>query len=1054
MKHAKTSRILCVVLALLMVLAVCPVIALAEDTTAQAEEITYWDGTVPGLVDGAEVDNVLAEGQSVLDYVIAGTKYQVSLAQFEAHVTHASKSLTALDEIGFAMLTIMSSNNFEILENDLTTVYFDGARSTNTAVADGFDKLLDLNDSSGNTAESDNFIYLGRDLYLNDPKADPSTWNDIAPLYTRATTAKWWEANNSTLTFDGQGHSIVGWSVNHTMTSKNAATFASFGLFGLYSSASLLIQNVAMLNMSVDITVDDTVSAATNTLLVGGLLGSMRVQGGAPENLFHVNNVIVDMDVEIALSSTNTGRIWYDDNTSTGSGFGNAMYDAFVGGIAARTPNSPYSSASNMSDFNVSNALIMVDANVTDSKNTGFGAITHGLCSGTNTFDNVIAISNATNFKVSSGTFRAGTVTTATDVWNTSEANAKLEDPSNKVVSVEDIVRNGYWDENGAGMADAMTKLFYPVPATLATNEAVVAYMEKAEAAAKEKEFTSALKAGTTSSISTGKELVLYATLANSLGKAARIQLTDNIDMAGLTMPTIKVLALLEGNGHVISNLTIDRTVTSAEVSADGTSFGGFCDMLGVSTGWDDYGGKILNVAFINYSFTLTADSTVTLQFNVGGLFGGHQRKEGSEVTNVVLQGNLELINNASSKPVNSGRLGTFGAMRFTSQLVGITFNNCVFAGSAKASVVSPFMEALSNASWSSVQTTVSSTNYEGFLELYSDANRMVQINNCYSIPYTVDKETGAISWNSPVGNGAGSYHIAMRNFYQTGSGVKQTLNTKETAFKDVVDTDGYSLAFLGNFNVGTIDPAVGTITIRNPLSGSNYVLDDFIGKNGVNALDFTNPDEWTYFADGTPIPAVFGANAQALSIKNIEESTSTSAINFQGAQLRLDKYGFRFIGEFKELTSIDGYNTEYGFLILPTVAITGDNQELTYENPIALKISVTANTDEYNNYFMSSDDTRLNGVEIQAGNKALFAVMAFDEVHFEVVKAASFTVVPFVAFTNSEGLGSVIYGETMQYTMVEIANAAAANENETIAVRERINELFAGTEGFVPADI
>ncbi len=1035
MKTKKSYRLLSALLAILMVFAICPMFALSAadaEPTAQAETITYWDGTVPGVVDGAEVTDILA-GQSVLDYVIAGTTYQVSLAQFEAHITRASSSLTALDEIGFAMLVIMSNNNFEILENDLSTVNFNGARSTSTSSADGFDKLL------GNTAwtPAKATIALARDLYLNDPGTDPATWNEIAPLYLRPTNVYPWSAGNHGVVFDGNGYAITGWNVNHTMTSENSY-YNAYGLFGSFRSGALTIKNVAMLDMVVNITVDSTVAQYANTIHVGGLVGGVegRVDNG---KYLKVSNVVVDMDVDLSLSSVATGAYWVDGVT----------YHAFVGGIVADGSRAAHRQnattggnvqGSSLELLEVTNALIMLNANATASKNTGFGGIAYCMPSTSTNLTNVVAVSNATNFKTSFGTFRTGTVTSATNVWATGELNANLTDASNKVVTVDNIKSDSFWAENGATMADAMTKLYYPVPTTLATNEALINYMNEKIKADMDAIFGVNAKASAAVEIDTADKLVWASQIVNANKYTwAKIKLTANIDMTGRTdFVPFWCLYSVDGQGYVISNLTVSVTPTASG------HYGGFTHHVGSSPDWSwDPSGSIKNIAFTNYNVTFNADGMSGQSDLFGGLFGSKGTK--SVFENIYISGNIAVTGSVSG---HAGRLGLFGAANHSWYgYVDATFNNCVFVGSAtttRGSAPAPFAEVLGNKD--GITT-------DGGLTI-ANSNLQIKANNCYIINAAGNKVA--------TGDSMGTVSMAMKNVYQTMASQRHHLNHGYVSGTQTpaIGYEGSDLWYLDCFNVGDIENGKSIETAwKGPDRG--YSLEQFQGTEAKNAMIFNNPSEWIWFEDGTPVPAVFGDNAAALSVKSmdgIEKTQNTTSL--LGAQLRVDKAGIRFIAEFDTSITSNYYTIEYGVLVLPKVAFDA-GRELNFKDPVALRIATTDTTQLH--AYDSAIATK-NALDMTVGYSAIFSVLT-NMPDYALNSDQDFQVLPYIAFLSPEDVAhnatvtlpdqqrkvsAIVYADNPQaFSGLKLANAACADATITTPNKIAICERFASVDGF-----
>ncbi len=330
--------------------------AAAIDAIFNADTTAYWDGTVPGIVDGVEVDNILAEGESVLDYVLSGKEYVLSKNQFAAHLTHgittsatATGNLTVLDEIGFAMYVLMSNNSFKVMDGE--TVWYNGARSTANNVKDGFDKLFGWGSS----------VLLARDLYLNDSDLPMEERNSLAPIGMRV-SANVGASQQVFRHFNGQNHTIYGWYVEHEFTAADNGGLLAYGFIGvLYGSYGLKTENFALVDAAMNLSMD---SAFTGTVMVGALFGAAKYQTSPTTT---VNNVAVDMTVNSS-NINNGGYYWR----------GESSFALTVGGLFGATnycKNDYDETNTKNGTLNVTDCLISLKA-TTDSTTafaSGFG---------------------------------------------------------------------------------------------------------------------------------------------------------------------------------------------------------------------------------------------------------------------------------------------------------------------------------------------------------------------------------------------------------------------------------------------------------------------------------------------------------------------------------------------------------------------------------------------------------------------------------------------------------------------------------------------------------
>ncbi len=1017
MKATLTKRLLSAVLAILMVVAICPVIALAA---VPGSITTAWDGKVEQYIadldDYTEITDIPAFILSGADYVIdVETMAAAGLALTEVvnpdngKITYA---MTISSEKGFAMFVLLSNCPFTIVGGASDGTDLTGAAGSG---------LLDLINGQP--------VTLAADLNLDN--------QPIAPIFWKGQTQSTWY----TFTFDGAGHAIYNWNVTQTITSN---AYTEIGFVGFYKGQSLTVKNLALMNQTIAITTTD---AVTSTVEVGGIVGGMFDCAQQSYSGLTVSDVIVDLDASVTLPKTTSYGDWW---------VGGVTNPALVGGIAGQLGRRPIDIYNGWGPKNVTitNTNIIMNG-TTNTQYSVVAGITY--CANTNKVDTdpkpSTTLDDITILFTQSGPAKTVSSTYAAALAN-NDANTVgdifVNVPSttvtgDSVVDAQgyDLAEDAFWTANSANV-DGMTKLekAYPFSEVFANNEAIVEDMTaRGESditnrdALLEQALINEIKGGAMVEIDSADKLVKVATLANDNNAALSMKLTANIDMTGKVMPVITKLKDFDGQGFVISNLTQNVVYT-------GTT-GGFCATLT---------GDVKDVAFVNYNVTFcTADPSAATEYSVGGLFGQKLKADKVEtyITNVYMEGSLAITGTTKGNT----RIGYFAAPHQSwvgHGATGITMDNCIFVGQVKGGVANFFAGYFGGAagSWDSAVTAADGNGKYTLTKEY----RQIKLNNCYAIPYTVDAGTGVASLVGHVGNNIGSFALAMKNCYQPGLTASHQLNHGGAiGYEDVIDAEGNSLWYLDCFNVG--DVANGK-TMETSWNGPDaaFSLKQFQGLAADNAMQFSNEADWLFFADGTPIPAVFGDNAEALSVKSIDTLAEKDApINFMGAQLRVDKEGIRFVAEFDveryaEIAAGDGYTVEYGFLVLPTVAITTYGQELVYENDLALKIA-TSNADQ----LLAEGDARLNGiVPATEGNKIMLAVMK--GIPAEVLKSnTSFTVVPYIAFVYDTG-AAVIYGAEKEYNGVALANLACAAGSveapETIAA---IKELFAGVEGFAP---
>ncbi len=1015
MKATLTKRLLSAVLAILMVVAICPVIALAA---VPGSITTAWDGKVEQYIadldDYTEITDIPAFILSGADYVIdVETMAAAGLALTEVvnpdngKITYA---MTISSEKGFAMFVLLSNCPFTIVGGASDGTDLTGAAGSG---------LLDLINGQP--------VTLATDLNLDN--------QPIAPIFWKGHTATTWYS----FTFDGAGHAIYNWNVTQTIT---ANAYGGIGFIGNYKGEALTVKSLALMNQTLNI----TTSGTTEMLSIGGILGGMFGLGAGK---LAVSDVIVDSNITFKTHNT----AW---NGGAGPWLDGWVTPALIGGIAGQLafrPCNTWGGAVGLNDISITNANVMLNTNTNTQWSEAAGVTTRAVGTAKMVMDDITIQYNSTGTAPEAGkenlrssvmtkALPTGEGTSATDIWTDIPSTVVTGDT---ILSAQgyDLADDAFWTAKATGF-DGMTKLekAYPFSEVFANNEAIVEDMTaRGESditnrdALLEQALINEIKGGAMVEIDSADKLVKVATLANDNNAALSMKLTANIDMTGKVMPVITKLKDFDGQGFVISNLTQNVVYT-------GTT-GGFCATLT---------GDVKDVAFVNYNVTFcTADPSAATEYSVGGLFGQKLKADKVEtyITNVYMEGSLAITGTTKGNT----RIGYFAAPHQSwvgHGATGITMDNCIFVGQVKGGVANFFAGYFGGAagSWDSAVTAADGNGKYTLTKEY----RQIKLNNCYAIPYTVDAGTGVASLVGHVGNNIGSFALAMKNCYQPGLTASHQLNHGGAiGYEDVIDAEGNSLWYLDCFNVG--DVANGK-TMETSWNGPDaaFSLKQFQGLAADNAMQFSNEADWLFFADGTPIPAVFGDNAEALSVKSIDTLAEKDApINFMGAQLRVDKEGIRFVAEFDveryaEIAAGDGYTVEYGFLVLPTVAITTYGQELVYENDLALKIA-TSNADQ----LLAEGDARLNGiVPATEGNKIMLAVMK--GIPAEVLKSnTSFTVVPYIAFVYDTG-AAVIYGAEKEYNGVALANLACAAGSveapETIAA---IKELFAGVEGFAP---
>ena len=139
---------------------------------------------------------------------------------------------------------------------------------------------------------------------------------------------------------------------------------------------------------------------------------------------------------------------------------------------------------------------------------------------------------------------------------------------------------------------------------------------------------------------------IRYIETANDLQNMQsgyRYELIADIDMTGVAWTPLEGFrGVLDGNGHMISNLTIIQTYTDRSIRV-----GLFGDASYATI-------KDLNLVQISYVITLKSDTTNTYSAYVGGLIG--YASTGTVVDNVMISGDIS-VNNRTSNDVAAGLL-------------------------------------------------------------------------------------------------------------------------------------------------------------------------------------------------------------------------------------------------------------------------------------------------------------------------------------------------------------------------------------------------------------
>jgi hypothetical protein len=1032
-------RVICAMLAVLMVLALCPVMALDAATPSY----DVWDGIVAGT------DKTVPE-------LMASNETLTITEDVSEHLEKISDKSGA--RFGFAVHTAEGFALLSVLTNKPNQFIVEGINTEATTVEAILGQLTGK-------------IVITDDLYLNDPTVAPAQWtNRVLPLWANSIP----QMGSGNL-LDGQGNMIYGWYVNEE--NVRATEQRGWGLIGnVMLNGTFTVKSLAMVNavLSLPNASNKNEAGKKATFMCGGLVGNI-VQ---PSTAGGSKLVIKDCAVSIQMN------IGYDvgGDLSFGSApavMAGGLYSTSEWGKTYDASSGTYANATR-GTHEAYDCIISFEFNGQKAQggngNAYCGAIQGGQWSGSCRIRNILIVDTAL-----SGTATTNTAMHDTQVWSigwdgpcygiwsTGKLHTNLIDHVNMQGKVSnrqnvnryDMLQNpNYLEEEMALTFEGSGKKFtpfttwiqeancFPVPGAFAENPDVSAFMCVLSEDKKEVMYQNELNDGMISTITSADDLVKYANFAEALAKPGRIDLRNDIDMTGKTMPTFDQLALLRGNGHIISNLTINRTVTNADTD----KIGGFADLLGEKvTNTNFLGGVMEDVAFVNYNLTVDATARTT-NYYVGGLFGtATSNLAGSSVStiqNVYLNGNLKV--NGSAVGTYGGILGTFGGVGATSNTAlcrNASFENCIFVGTASAPrAVAPFMETILEAVAGNALGSPISRPTDGVSTITKE-HRQIKLTNCYSLIYNLDANGDFESWAPALGYNAGLHQLALRNTYQAGLAEAAHVAHADGAhgYTTVVDENGKSLWYLDCFNVGNID-ADGLATIPDALSGDKFYLDQFVGLAEDNAMAFSNPEEWLYFADGTPIPAVFGDNAQALSISaNLDDITAAMEaavedVTLEGAGLFLYENGaiqIRFdanaIVSELGLGKVAEYN--YGVVILPKLLL--DKAGATTLDVTSAGAFLATGTPDangsYSVYTAILPDYVLDGANL------------IDAREMEFVAVAYFS---YKQYAHDEAI--CFYSDLLTISAVEVANLAIADGNESDEVENAIVGAFEDCASFV----
>ncbi len=282
------ARVLSAVLAILMILAVCPVIALsAADST-----VSVWDGKVAGT-DKTLKELQLAYNADPDNYVVIEvTKESIKsdLNVIDAKHSNGSKAWHVHTGAGLAFMSAWSN---------------------------GYVKFSDW-DVSYATAAAAQVIRMTKNIDLNN-----QPWIPIG-AYTGAEAEKF--------IFSGEGFYIS--NMNIKETADLATDYRCFGLFGAFITKHSVAQivNLAVIDATIDVTVNQPATDG-KAVYVGGIVGLVTC-GAMPFNgndkVYFNNNVL---DANITVTTNGVAEVL------TVAGIDGTKYQAAVGGMVGYAEN-------------------------------------------------------------------------------------------------------------------------------------------------------------------------------------------------------------------------------------------------------------------------------------------------------------------------------------------------------------------------------------------------------------------------------------------------------------------------------------------------------------------------------------------------------------------------------------------------------------------------------------------------------------------------------------------------------------------------------------------
>ncbi len=284
------TRVLSAVLAILMILVVCPVITLS----AADGDVSVWDGKVAGT------DKTLKELQ--LAYNADPDNYVV----IEVTKESIKSDLNVID----AVKPNTSTKEWHI--------HTGAGLAFMSAWANGYVKFSDW-DVSYATAAAAQIIRMKTNIDLNN-----QPWIPICAYTTGAEAAKF--------VFSGEGYYIS--NMNITETADLDMDYRCFGLFGSFHTKQTTAQivNLAVVDATIDITVNQPATDG-KAVYVGGIVGLVTC-GNLPntvnDKVYFNNNVV---DANITLTTNGSAEVL------AVAGIDDVQYQAAVGGQVGYAEN-------------------------------------------------------------------------------------------------------------------------------------------------------------------------------------------------------------------------------------------------------------------------------------------------------------------------------------------------------------------------------------------------------------------------------------------------------------------------------------------------------------------------------------------------------------------------------------------------------------------------------------------------------------------------------------------------------------------------------------------